>query len=769
MRPVVECLEIRALLSASPMMEGPAVLDAISRHQLSAEQQTGLGLVSLSWQGSEVYAKAGEWIVGFKRQAPTFSAEGDLIDLNIEWAGPATPAPELQQQFDRLGLGIEFDHYLGSKDFVLIDAPQGVSFKELNAALGQLDRFSNVEPNLAGAMAPASVPNDPSFSSQYALNNTGQTGGTSDADIDAPEAWNITTGFTGTVVGVIDSGVDYTHPDLAANIWTNPGEIAGNGIDDDGNGYTDDVRGWDFSSGGLGDNDPMDYYGHGTEVAGVIAAVGNNSIGGTGVAWNAKIMPLKIATDGGIYSLAAAESAVEYATMMRNIGVNIRVTNNSYGGGVATFSTNMATAIQGNADVGILFVAAAGNNGTGSGTGGWNNDVGGQQIYPSNYTNDNLISVAATDANDALAGFSDYGAVSVDLGAPGVNIYTTKIGNQYGTDSGTSFAAPQVAGAVALAFSLKPNATYQEVRDAILDGGDARNSLLGKTVTGRRLNVFNTLNLLSPATITVNGDENGAATADTILVRVDPGNSANFQVLVNGNIRAARAIAGTTRIDLNSLGGSDGITVASTLSIPLSITGGGGSDTITGGAGNDTIDGGSNSDSIVGYLGDDSLIGGPGNDTLIGQSGNDTMNGGSGADFLGGGNGSDWVNYQDKTTNLSISLDGVANDGETGLTGAAQFVGTNAASLEKDNADADVENIIAGSGNDYVGGNAAANNLYGERGNDILEGGAGSDNFYGSYGADMYYAQDGVIDYLQNFGGDVISNWVKDANDVIFT
>ena len=215
------------------------------------------------------------------------------------------------------------------------------------------------------------------------------------------------------LVGVIDTGVDYNHPDLAANIWTNPGEIAGNGIDDDGNGYIDDVHGYDFVN---NDGDPMDDNGHGTHFSGTIGGVGNNGIGVAGVNWNVKIMALKFLDSGGSGSTANAVAGVQYATMM-----GVDVTSNSWGGG--GFSQALYDAIDAAGAANIAFVAAAGNNGA-------NNDT--SPAYPAAYDLPNIISVAATDDNDELASFSNYGAASVDLGAPGVDILSTLPGNQYG-------------------------------------------------------------------------------------------------------------------------------------------------------------------------------------------------------------------------------------------------------------------------------------------------------------------------------------------------
>ncbi len=301
--------------------------------------------------------------------------------------------------------------------------------------------------------------------------------------IDAPDAWNISTGSRSVVVAVIDTGVDYTDSDLAANIWTNPGEIAGNAADDDGNGFANDVHGYDFAN---NDSDPMDDNGHGTHVAGTIAAVGNNGQGVAGVNWSVSIMPLKFLNSQGTGYLSDAIRAVNYATMERTrYGVNVRVMNNSWGGG--DFSAAMQSAIQAANDAGILFVAAAGNSGL-------NNDVNPQ--YPANYTPPNVISVAASDQNDRLASFSNYGATTVDIAAPGVSIYSTIPGNMYAMYSGTSMATPFVSGVAALAWSIDPNASVADIRNAILKGADPVPALSGKVATGGRLDAYNTLRLL---------------------------------------------------------------------------------------------------------------------------------------------------------------------------------------------------------------------------------------------------------------------------------
>jgi subtilisin family serine protease len=360
--------------------------------------------------------------------------------------------------------------------FKLIDAElweiSGMTVEKAIEKYRNDPRIEYIEPNYT-VTALDVIPNDPSFPLLWGMHNTGQSGGTPDADIDAPEAWGIQTG-TDVIIGIIDTGVDRTHPDLAANMWTNPGEIAGNGIDDDGNGYVDDVRGWDFVN---NDNDPMDDHGHGTHCAGTIAGIGDNGIGVAGVCWHARIMALKFLDAGGYGSTSDAVLALEYATAN-----GARLTSNSWGGG--NYSTALYDAIAAARNVGALFIAAAGNDGV-------NNDS--YPHYPSSYDLDNIIAVAATDRNDALANFSCYGAASVDLGAPGVDIYSSLPGSSYGYKSGTSMATPHVSGAVALVWSEYPTASFAIVKARMLASVDALAVLKGKTVSGGRLNVFKLL------------------------------------------------------------------------------------------------------------------------------------------------------------------------------------------------------------------------------------------------------------------------------------
>jgi hypothetical protein len=307
------------------------------------------------------------------------------------------------------------------------------------------------------------------------MNNTGQTGGTFDADIDAVEGWDITTGTGSTIVAVIDTGVDYTHQDLAANIWVNPGETAGDGIDNDGNGYVDDIHGYDFAN---NDPDPMDDNNHGTHVFGSIGGVANNGKGVAGVNWNATIMPVKFIASNGSGSIADAVAAIGYA-----VDNGARISNNSWGFNGA-FPQFLFDAVQNAQNASHIFVAAAGN-GDAFGN-GLNNDS--TVFYPSNFELDNIVAVAATDHNDSKAGFSNYGATTVDVGAPGVAILSTTIGKTYSTFNGTSMATPHTTGLLSLIMDQNPGWDYLQVIDRLYETVDPIAALDGSTVTGGRIN-----------------------------------------------------------------------------------------------------------------------------------------------------------------------------------------------------------------------------------------------------------------------------------------
>lgn len=307
---------------------------------------------------------------------------------------------------------------------------------------------------------------------------------TAGADVNGPEAWYLTIGDPNFVVAIIDSGVQYTHHNLDDNIWANPGEIAGNGIDDDGNGYVDDTCGWDFYD---GDNDPMDENGHGTHTAGTVGATGQGVIG---MMWQCKLMPLRYLGPNGGGWTSDAILALQYATEK-----GVKVSNNSYGG--TRFDQSFYDAINASKAVEHVFVASAGNDGI-------NNDTDRWKKYPASYDLDNIISVAATDMNDAMASWSNYGSTSVDLGAPGVYILSTYLLDWGGPGytqrylDGTSMAAPHVAGAAGLVYVQNPTWTYQEVRTRIISSARPVASLAGKTASGGVLDAAAALGVFVP-------------------------------------------------------------------------------------------------------------------------------------------------------------------------------------------------------------------------------------------------------------------------------
>jgi subtilisin family serine protease len=372
--------------------------------------------------------------------------------------------------------------------------------------------------------------------------------------INAPEAWNYSTGSRDVVVGVIDTGVDLDHPDLIANLWTNTGEIAGDGIDNDGNGYVDDIHGYDFAD---NDGNPDDAInGHGTHVSGTIGGVGDNGIGVSGVNQAVSIMALRFIGASGSGSSFNAARAVEYATMM---GADL--TNNSWGGGPFDNAVHDAIA------AGPLFVASAGN-------GAFDND--GTPYYPQGYDLDNVISVAATGETGLLSGFSQWGLKSVDIAAPGVAIWSTlplELGS-YAFYDGTSMAAPHVAGAAALLLSIFPDLTAVELKAALMAGVNHTGDLSKVTISGGILDIMGAIEALGRFGQTVTVTAGGTATVDFAAT----GGASETADTLTGFAYGER-IAG--------LGGDD------------VIDGGAGDDVLTGGAGSDTLTGGAGADRFV--------------------------------------------------------------------------------------------------------------------------------------------------------------------------
>lgn len=456
---MIEHLEQRVVFSADP------IGSRVNEGQVT----------TLAWQGRQVEVIRDSWLV----RMPT-----PANPLSLTFAGYRARAPQVPT-----GWSIDTLHY----GFYSLRAP-GASVQQVSA-WGQARGALAFEPDFV--LPRTAVPDDPSFGdgSLWGLEK-----------IAGPRAWDATTGSRSIVLGVVDSGVDIDHPDLAANIWVNPGEIDGDGIDNDGNGYVDDVHGWNF---GGDDADLTDTVGHGTHVAGTMGAVGDNGVGVVGVNWVASLMVLKL---GDIPSATVATQAINYTTDMRGRGIPIVATNNSYGGSVP--SALFEQAIRLNNEAGLLFVAAAGND-------GGNNDI--VSRFPTNYDVPNVVSVAASTQTDTLATFSNNGARAVDIAAPGVGILSTVIAAEnpggYGLSSGTSMAAPHVAGVAGLIAAAYLDATgtlptVEEMRSAILEGADViptvagvsglTNAVTRGVVAGnRRLNAFGALDHLLGAEASV--------------------------------------------------------------------------------------------------------------------------------------------------------------------------------------------------------------------------------------------------------------------------
>ncbi|MBD0409682.1 S8 family serine peptidase [Pseudoalteromonas distincta] len=381
----------------------------------------------------------------------------------------------------------------------------GMSTKDAIALLKSHQAIEYVEPDYQVSIA--RTPDDPRFDELWGLNNDGQTGGTADADIDAVEAWDISTGSRDVVVGVIDTGIDYSHSDLASNMWVNSSEIPGDGIDNDGNGFIDDVHGINAIT---DSGDPMDDEGHGTHVSGTIGASGGNGIGVVGVNHEVSLVGCKFLDAAGSGSTSDAIKCIDYMVSLKNSGVNLRVLNNSWGGG--GYSQALADAIASSEAADLLFVAAAGNDTI-------DNDV--NPHYPSNYENASVLSVASTDQTDGISWFSHYGLTSVDMGAPGSAILSTTPGESYASYSGTSMATPHVAGAAALVLSINPELSTQELKDLLMNSGDANAALQGVTVAGTRLNV-------NQALIDADPTPGFKISADPLTQQIEAGQATNY-------------------------------------------------------------------------------------------------------------------------------------------------------------------------------------------------------------------------------------------------
>jgi subtilisin family serine protease len=475
-----------------------------------------LSIATLFWQGTRAHAQVGPAEVtplsGEREETPPeqFASTDDPI------AGQAFVPGELLVKFSR---GAQRDGSAGSVNAQLgavvlrqstrtgwqhLRLPAGVSTSAALSIYASAPGVLAVQPNYI--YREAATPDDPSFPAQYGMQK-----------IQAPAAWDTTTGSSAVVVAVLDTGIFYPHEDLSQNMWRNPGETgmdangndkATNGVDDDADGYVDDVYGIDTYN---HDSNPIDDRGHGTHCAGIIGAAGNNAKGVAGVNWSVQLMALKFISQQGEGTSAGAIECLDYVMMMKERGVNVLITSNSYGD--TENDPAFKDAFDAAGAAGLLNVCAAGNGAT---------NTDNIPFYPASYDSPSIISVAASDASDNAAGFTNYGVTTVDLAAPGVGILSTvSDGPMYDYLSGTSMSAPHVAGAAALLLAQHPSLDAASLKSAVLNSADALPQWSGKVRTGGRLNVARALRSLdSQANIGgVVRDENGGK-LENVTVRL---------------------------------------------------------------------------------------------------------------------------------------------------------------------------------------------------------------------------------------------------------
>lgn len=448
-------------------------------HQKRLQRSVALAAVGLLGGISSASAAAPEYIPGEL-----------VVKLKGVSSASRIQAAVIQRLQDRLGTRAVADMESFETDsslhkIVLSDAK---NTRQALLALSQDAQVEIAEPNFiyrSFGQADFAAPNDPELGRLWGMNNTGQADssgqvGKAGSDIGVFPLWQRgIVGSRSVVVAVIDTGVDLTHPDLKENIYINPKEIPGNGKDDDGNGFVDDLSGWNFVSKSNNPNDDQD---HGSHVSGTIGARGNNGVGIVGVNWNVSILPIKFLDAGGSGSLQNAVESINYARKMK-----VNIMSNSWGGG--GFSQTMLKAIQDAREEGILFVAAAGNESN-------NNDS--TPTYPATYNVDNVLSVAATDNRDQLASFSSYGSKTVHVAAPGVRVYSTTKNGGYNTFSGTSMATPHVSGVAALLLAAQPQMTYAQIKDRLIKTSQPVTSLRKRVAAKGRVNAYNALNNIVP-------------------------------------------------------------------------------------------------------------------------------------------------------------------------------------------------------------------------------------------------------------------------------
>lgn len=471
----------------------------------SGSAEPGSGAESTSHANRE--ARPGEYIVVFDEDEtrPSLRAEAHM----------------------RAGAELVEEAAASGRRYQLVEMGEETELGEAVEAYADTPGVEWVQPNYVYRRAAAPVPSDPLFGHQWALRNTGQSGGTSGADIRALEAWSVTTGTAGPIIAVIDDGVHHGHPDLAANVMV--------------------AQGWNFAKGATNTGNTLPDSGdtHGTQVAGIAAALGDNGIGIAGVSWNARILPIKIfwseKVDGSIVSMTDSITAAKAITYASDQGA--RIINASWGGYAprsdAEQDTVLMTAI---AESKALLVAASGN-GDNTGAGVDMNGAHGWAFYPASFDLPNVISVAASESTDRVTSFSNYGAASVDLAAPGLEVTSTAFSSSYAAGNGTSMATPHVSGAAALALSVNPSLTTAQLRRVLLSSIDQLGTDRGKVATQGRLNLAKVVQLASAPPVSSVGRMAGAdryQAAVDIARRSNPGwEGVTDIVLACGEDRAA--------------------------------------------------------------------------------------------------------------------------------------------------------------------------------------------------------------------------------------
>ncbi|HKR01665.1 MAG TPA: S8 family peptidase, partial [Pyrinomonadaceae bacterium] len=457
------------ILPVSTLVPGPKV-EATSRATLASPRKADAKRAPAARKATppqNMRWRDNELLIRFKEHVPVQKMHALLASNGARWAGLLRG----QSGIERLTL------------------PPGSDPEALAARLGRSELVDLVEPNYlitADQTATGTSPNDPRFAEQWALKNTF-----------APQAWGKTTGSKRTVIAIIDSGVDFTHPDLSQNRWDNSLEQADN-LDEDGDGFNDDLHGWDFVT---NSNVIVDGLGHGTAVAGIIAAQGDNKTGGAGVMWQAGLMSLRVLDQTGTGDVASAVEAIDYATMN-----GAQVINCSWGTGDA--SKALREAISRAGQRGVLVVASAGNSSL---------DIEAAPRYPASFDLPNLIAVAATDSSDVLAAFSNWGAAHAAIAAPGKDVLTTGMGGEYQLVSGTSSSAAFVSGVAGLIKTMRPWLGAERAREMIMRGARAIPSLSDKVAAKGMVSARGSLEQMSTLgeseglgeNIDTNGGEHG--------------------------------------------------------------------------------------------------------------------------------------------------------------------------------------------------------------------------------------------------------------------